>query len=113
MELLKVCICQQDGIHFLMEAGTLFRRRRDRAVGKVLLDKPFPLGALFIAPIQAEVHGKTHRTTHIMTRARIMREGIGVVAMVVMSVYIVEKSPDMRTQDIIEEQDSVTLRPAN
>src|SRR5882724_2098058 len=113
MELLKVCIFQQDGIHFLMEAGTLFLRRRDRAVGKVLLDKPFPLGALFIAPIQAEVHGKTHRTTNIMTRDRIMREGIGVVAMVVMAVHIVEKTTHMLTQGIIEDQECVSLRPAD
>ena len=95
-----------------MEAGSCCLRLRDRAVGKVLLDKRFPLGALFIASIQPEVHGKTHRTTDIMARDGIMREGIGVVAMVVMAVHIVEETPHMLTQGIIEDQEPVSLRTA-
>src|SRR5258708_4138714 len=71
-ELLKVRIFQQDGIYVLMEACSFLLRPWDRTVGKVFLDKRFPLGALFIAAIQPEVHGKTHRTTDIMTRDGIM-----------------------------------------
>src|SRR5207245_9735384 len=107
VELLKVRICQQDGVHFLMEACSFFLRLRDRAVGKVLVDKRFPLGALFIASIEPEVHGKTHRTTDIMTRDGIMREGIGVVAMVVMAVHIVEETPHMVTKGIMQDQAAV------
>jgi len=47
-----------------------------------------------------------------MTRDGIMREGIGVVAMVVMAVYIVEETPHMLTQGIIEDQEPVSLRTA-
>jgi hypothetical protein len=41
-----------------------------------------------------------------------MREGIGVVAMVVMAVHIVEETPHMLTQGIIEDQEPVSLRTA-
>src|SRR6266571_6762632 len=47
-----------------------------------------------------------------MTRDGIMREGIGVVAMVVMAVHIVEETPHMLTQGIIEDQEPVSLRTA-
>ena len=47
-----------------------------------------------------------------MTRDGIMREGIGVVAMVVMVVHIVEETPHMLTQGIIEDQEPVSLRTA-
>src|SRR2546427_3802470 len=47
-----------------------------------------------------------------MTRDGIMREGIGVVAMVVMAVHIVEETPHMLTQGIIEDQERVSLRTA-
>ena len=77
-----------------------------------MLDQPFPRGALVIAPIQAEGHGKTPRTTAIMTRDRIMREAIGAVAMIIMAVHIVEETPHMLTQGIIEDQEPVSLRTA-
>jgi hypothetical protein len=48
-----------------------------------------------------------------MTGDRIVREGIGVVAMVVMAVHIVEETPHMLTQGIIEDQEPVSLRTAS
>src|SRR5438445_4760612 len=47
-----------------------------------------------------------------MTRDGIMREGIGVVAMVVMAVHIVEETPHILTQRIIEHQEPVSPRTA-
>ena len=47
-----------------------------------------------------------------MTRDRIVRERIGVVAMVVMAVHIVEETPHMLTQGVIEDQERVSLRTA-
>src|SRR5712671_3487334 len=96
-----------------MEACSFLLRPWDRTVGKVFLDKRFPLGALFIAAIQPEVHGKTHRTTDIMTRDGIMRERIGVVAMVRMAVHIVEQTPHMLAQGVIEYQHRVGLGTAD
>ncbi len=51
MELLKIRVFQQDGSHFLMEARPFLFLGRNDTVGEVFLDKRFPLGALFIAPI--------------------------------------------------------------
>jgi hypothetical protein len=96
-----------------MEACSFFLRLRDRAVGNVLVDKRFPLGARFIASREPEVHGKTHRTTDIMTRDGMMREGRGVVAMVVMAVHRVEETPHMLPQGLIEDQEPVSLRTAS
>jgi len=95
-----------------MEACSFLLCRRDRTVGKVLLDKRFPLGALFITPGQPEIHGKPHGATHIMTGDRIVREGIRVLAMIVMAIDIVEETPHMLTQGIIEDQEPVSLRTA-
>ncbi len=97
VELLKVRIVQQEGIHFLLEACSFFLRRRTRAVGTGLLDPRRPLGALFIASRQPEVHGKTHRPTDVRAGHRIVRERRGVVALVVMAVDIVEETPHRLT----------------
>jgi hypothetical protein len=72
-------------------------------VRKVFLDKRLPLGDLFIASIQPEVHGKTYGATDIMTCDGIVRERIRIVAMIVMAVHIVEETPHMLTQGIIED----------
>ena len=48
-----------------------------------------------------------------MTGDRIVREGIGVVAMVVMAVDIVKETPHMLTQRVIEDQEPVRLRTAH
>jgi len=110
VQLLKVGIVQQDRVHCLVEPRPLFLRGGDGAVGKVFVDKDFPLGEFFIAPIQAEVHGKTDRPTDIMTRDGIVRERIRILAMIVMTVDIVEQTPHMLAQGIIENQDCVSFR---
>ena len=79
---------------------------------KVCLDKGCPVGERFIAPIQSEVDGKTHRPTDIMTRDRIVRERVGVIAVVVMAVDIVEQTAHMLTQSVIENQERICLRSA-
>jgi hypothetical protein len=78
----------------------------------VFLDKRFPLGALFIAPIYPEVYRKTDGATHIMTGDRVVCEGIGVIAVIVMAIDIVEETPHVLTQGIIEDQQRVSLRTA-
>src|SRR5262249_21731096 len=59
-----------------------------------------------------EVQRKAHGAPDIMTRDRIVREGIGGVAMVVMAVHIVEQTPHMLAQSVIKNQERVSLRPA-
>src|SRR5437879_4218171 len=93
-----------------MESGAFLFLRWDRTVREVFVDKRVPAGEFFIAAIQAEIHRKTHGTTHVMTRDRIVGEGIRVVPMVVMTVHIVEETPHMLTQGIIEDQEPVSLR---
>jgi hypothetical protein len=95
-----------------MESGAFLLLGRDRTVGEVFVDKLFPAGEFFIAAIQPEIHRKTYGTTDIMTRDRIVCEGIRVVTMVVMTVHIVEETPHMFTQGIIEDQEPVCLRTA-
>src|SRR5215510_2041906 len=96
-----------------MESGSFLLLRRDGVVGEVFVDKLFPAGQFFIAPIQPEIHGKTHRATDIMAGHRIVREGIRVVTMVVMTVHIVEKTAHMLAQGVIENQARVSLRTAD
>ena len=86
---------------------------RNHTIRKVFVDERFPVGARFIAPIQTQIHRKTDGATHIMTGDRIVREGIGVVAMVVMAVHIVKETPHMLTQRVIEDQEPVSLRTAH
>ena len=96
-----------------MEACAFFLRRGDGTIGPVLLDKRFPLGALFIAPIQSEVHRKTDRPTDIMTGDGIVRERIGIFAMIVMAIDIVEQTAHMLAQRVIKDQECVSFRTAD
>jgi hypothetical protein len=95
-----------------MEACSFFLRLRDRAVGKVCVDKRFPAGDFFLAAIHTEIHGKPHGATDIMARDRIVRERRRVVTMVVMTVHRVEETPHMLAQGVIKHQDRVSLRTA-
>src|SRR5215467_8060361 len=113
MELLEVRILQQHGINFFMEACPLLLRGGDGPARKMFLYKGFPVGELFIAPIQPEVDGKTHRPTDIMTRDRIVRQRVCLIAVVVMAVYIVEETAHMLAQSVIEYQECVSLRTAH
>src|SRR6266446_10788675 len=90
-----------------MESGSFFLFGRDGAVGEMFMDALLPAGQFFVAPIQTEIHRKTDGATDIMTGDRIVREGIGVVAMVVMAVHIVKETPHMLTQRVIEDQEPV------
>ena len=94
-----------------MEARSCLLLRRDRTIGDVFADKRFPAGELFVAPGYPEVHGKTDRATAIMTRDRVVREGIGGVAMVIVAIHIVKQTADMLAQGVIKDQGRVSLRP--
>ena len=96
-----------------MESSPFLLGRWDGAVRKVFLDQRLPLGDLFIAPIHTEVHGKTYGATDIMTRDRIVRERIRIVAMIVMAIDVVEHTAHMLTQGIIEDQRRGSLRTAD
>src|SRR6266705_3446293 len=96
-----------------MESGAFPLLRPGWAVGKVVGDKRFPAGDFFIATIHTEIHGKPHGATDIMALDRILRERIRVVTMVVMTVHIVEETPHMLAQGVIEDQDRVSLRTAH
>jgi len=96
-----------------MEARPFLTFGRDRMVRKMLADERFPARALFIASIQAEVHGKTDRPTDIMTRDRIVGERIGVSAMMVMTVDIVEQTAHMFAQRVIKNQERIRFWTAD
>jgi hypothetical protein len=78
----------------------------------MFVDKGFPVGEFFIAPIQAEVQRKAHGAADIMTRDRIVGERIRVIAMIVMTIDIVKQTPHMLAQGVIKNQERVSLRPA-
>ena len=84
-----------------MEARPFLAFCRDGTVRKMCVDERFPASALFIAPIQAEVHGKTDRPTDIMTGDGIVRERIRLLAMIVMAIDIVEQTAHMLAQRVI------------
>ena len=96
-----------------MEACPFLAFGRDGTVRKMFVDERFPLRALFITPIQSEVHRKTDRATHIMTRDRIVRERIRILTMIVMAIDIVEQTAHMLAQRVIKNQERVSLRTAN
>src|SRR5262245_27017375 len=66
----------------------------------------------WLTPIQAEVQRKAHGAADIMTRDRMVRERIRVIAMIVMTIDIVEQTAHMLAQGVIKNQERVTLRPA-
>ena len=96
-----------------MESSSFLLGRWDGAARKVFLDKRVPLGEVFIASIQPQVYGKTDGATDVITGDGIMCKGIGVVAMVVMAVHIVEETAHMLAQGVIEYQRGVGLRTAD
>src|SRR5215510_9809865 len=110
VQVLKVGGVHQDRVHGLVEPCSVFLRGRDRAVGKVFVDKGFPVGEFFIAPIQAEVQWKAYGAADIMTRDWIVGERVCVIAMIVMTVNIVEQIPYMLAQGIIQNQDRIRFR---
>ena len=84
-----------------MEPRPVFLRGGNGAAREVFTDKAFPLGKFFIAPIQAEVQRKAHGAADIMTRDGIVGEGICVIAMIVVTIDIVEQIPHMLAQGVI------------
>src|SRR6266404_6139021 len=96
-----------------MEARPFLFLRRNHTVRNVFVDERFPAGELFIAPIQTQIHGKAHRTTEVMTGHRIVCEGIRIIAMVVMTIHVVEQTTHMLTQGVIEYQSGVGFRTAD
>ena len=59
------------------------------------MDELCPASALFIAPIQTQIHRKTDRAADVMTGDRIVRARIRILAMVVMTVHILEQAAHM------------------
>jgi len=113
VQLLKVRVFSQDGVDCLVEPRPVFLRGGHGAVGKVCVDKGFPLGEFFIAPIQAEVQRKAPGAADIMTRDRMVGERIRVVAMMIMAIHIGEQTAHRLTQGSIEDQHCVGLRSAD
>src|SRR5262249_15721474 len=103
---------QQDGIDFFMEARPCLFLCRNGTGGEVFVDELVPRSALFIAPIQTQIHRKTYWATDVMTGDGIVCEGICALAMVIMSIDIGEQTRDMLAERVIEDQRCVSLRTA-
>ena len=113
VELLKGWVLQHDRINVLREACPFLLLCRDRAVRKGLVDKIFPPRDLFVAPIQTEGAGQAHGAADLRTRDWLVGEGIGGIARVVRAVHIVEQTPHMFAQCLIEDQRRGRLRTAH
>ena len=95
---------QQHRIHFFVELGPFLFLHGDLSVGKVLVDKRFPLRDFFVAPIQAQFDRKPHRAAHVVTGHRIMGQRKGIVPMVVMTVDIVKQTANVFTQGVVQNE---------
>src|SRR5215470_10295294 len=93
-----------------MKPCPVLLRGGNRTGRKVFVDKGFPVGEFFIAPIQAEGQWKAHGAADIMTRDWMVGERVRVIAMIVMTVNIVDHTPYMLAQGIIQNQDRVRFR---
>jgi hypothetical protein len=92
---LKLRIGEEHRINGFMERRAFLLPLGNLAVGKVLMHELFPAGHFFITPIEPQVHGKAHGTTHVMAGDGIMGQGIGVIAMIVMAVNVLEQTPNV------------------
>jgi len=110
---LKVWVCSQEGIAFLMEARPFLAFGRDGTVRKMLVDERFPARARFIASRQSEGHRKTDGATDIRTGDRIVRERRSILPMIVMAIDLVEQTAHMRAQRVIQPQERVRLWTAD
>jgi hypothetical protein len=72
-----------------------------------------PARALFIAPRQAEVHGKTDRPTALMPGDGMVGERIRLRAMMVMAIDRGEPTPHRLAYGVSEPQERVSLRTAD
>ena len=70
--------------------------------------RSFPLGSCFIAAIQAQAQGEAHGATDREAGDRVMGQGIGAVAVVVMAVHMVKEASHMVTQRSIDDDERVT-----
>jgi len=84
----------------------------DCTVGEMRGHGGFPRRQCLIAAIQAQAEGKAHRATDVAAGHRVMSQGIGAVAMVVMPVHIVEQTPHLCAQGSIDDDTRVASSTA-
>ena len=72
----------------------------------------FPLGQFLIAAIEAQAQGEAHRATDREAGDRIMGQGIGAVAVVVVAVHIVKEAPHVFAQGIIDDDERLASATA-
>ena len=109
MELVMPCsklgILEQHRVDLLMQTIPRLFLARDLHVRNMLGHRGFPLGQFLIAAIQAQAQGKAHGPTDIQAGDRVMGQGIGAIAVVVVPVHVVEETAHMFTQGIVNRDD--------
>src|SRR3972149_181557 len=107
---LKLWVLKQDRVNFLVQSRAFFLGPGNLAVGKVLVHKFFPPRDFVITPVQAQVDRGPYWATDVMAGDGIMRERIGIVTVVVMAVNVLEETPDMLAQGIVQHQRRLVFR---
>ena len=86
----KLRILEQHGVHLLMETIPRLFVGWHLELRNVFGHRSLPLGSFFIAAIQAQAQGEAHWATDIEAGDRVMGQGIGAVAVVVMAGHMVK-----------------------
>jgi len=101
----KLRVLEQDRSTLRMQPIPRLPCGGDLQVGNMRGHRAFPLREFLIAAIEAQAHGEADRTADREARDRIMGQGIGTVAMVIVAVDIVKEAPHVFAQRIIEGQE--------
>jgi site-specific DNA recombinase len=99
----KLGILEQHGVDLLMQAIPPLGVCRDLQIGKMLRHTRGPLGQFLVAAIEAQAQREAHRTTDRQAGDRVMGQGIGTIAMVVVTVHVIKEAPDVFAQGIIND----------
>jgi hypothetical protein len=85
-----------------MQALPRLGMSRDRQRRNVPGHSRFPLGQFFIPTIEAQAQGETHWPTDMEAGDRLMGQGIGAIAVIIVAVHIVKETANEFTQGTID-----------
>jgi len=101
MPRLKLGVLEPRRIDRLLQALPRLGIRRDRQGRKVRGHHRFPLGQFFLPTIEAQAHRATHRPPDMEAGHRVMGQGLGASAVLVVAIHLVKETANVFTQGLI------------
>jgi len=108
----KLWVLEQHRVDLRMQTIPCLPFGGDLQLWKMRGQRGFPLGQFLIAAIEPQAQRKAHRATDIEAGHRIVGQGIGPVAMVVVPIHVVKETAYMLAQRIIDDDERLAAATA-